>query len=74
MKMSKFTEAQIAFALKQAELGTKVEHNANGKEVHGSNAALQQQPSSTFPPPSISFGYTTPGEAFRIAVAACIPN
>ena len=25
MKMSKFTEAQIAFALKQAELGTKVE-------------------------------------------------
>ncbi len=25
MKTSKFTEAQIAFALKQAELGTKVE-------------------------------------------------
>jgi len=25
MKMSKFTEEQIAFALKQAELGTKVE-------------------------------------------------
>lgn len=25
MKVSKFTEAQIAFALKQAELGTKVE-------------------------------------------------
>ncbi len=25
MKTSKFTEAQIAFALKQAELGTKIE-------------------------------------------------
>lgn len=44
MKKSKFTEEQIAFALKQAESGTDVAHNRSGAERENHRDRMRWQP------------------------------